>query len=70
MHTISFPVYFLKVRYSSEAVCLESKGSFLLISSHDVTTMTATAKDITSVIVDARIFVVMTNVLSENFVAG
>ena len=22
MHTISFPVYFLKVRYSSEAVCI------------------------------------------------
>ena len=41
-----------------------------LISSHDVTTMTATAKDIMSVIVDARIFVVMTNVWIENFVVG
>ena len=61
-------VKYLPLSLSLTEVTLESKGSFLLISSHDVTTMTATAKDITSVIVDARIFVVMTNVWSENFV--
>ena len=55
-------VKYLPLSLSLTEVTLESKGSFLLISSHDVTTMTATAKDISSVIVDARIFLAMTNV--------
>ena len=61
-------VKYLPLSLSLTEVTLESKGSFFLISSHDVTTMTAAAKDIPSINVVARIIDAMTDIYVFDFI--